>query len=662
MNTEQLNRIFARAMYGIVIAAMVFSGAGGASAEGEPIFLRAFPDQNAVDGGNWPLGVTVHMVIDDPTTLTNPDYTQDADVTASDEGWISTYVRFDFDGVYDLKRGDEVTLEAGEISRHLVVPNVWITNLDVENNIVGGTFEGAEPGTTVHVFIGGGAQMYVTTDSEEAWVADFDEVGFDLLPGMQGAVEVWFDEFNDSTIFNWYIPNTRFTVFPEWEWFDAYDWAEGATVTVTIAGKPQCSFARQSPGDFFNGDFPEGCDVQIDDMVTFTDGETTRTHTVQNLAVTKANHDDNTIKGTANPGAEVYVWPHATGEQQLAIAKTNGAAQGKWTVDFSGIYDLTPGECGRSEIRDEFGNSTAVDWCISSPRIVASESGDWFWTTGFKPGDLNIFIYDSPDEGANLLWSGQGVADESGFAFVGFDIHGQDMLPGNYLVISDDDSQKGLVLQPISVTVFDTENEIMAGFAPAGSEVWAAAGPQEWQERIRAEADPITGAWFANFAEIGFDITEDMRGWSYAHIYDEDGDANEGSTPPPGATLVVIANQPDWVDSGITVSAGQSFTIKAFGLMNPCSDTYPNGAGYCIFFTPQGAEGVVPYENEFGIFPGPGLRFMALLGRIGDGEPFYVGAGGAFIVEESGTLWFTPNDNLRTDNQGTYIVLVWLEP
>jgi regulation of enolase protein 1 (concanavalin A-like superfamily) len=128
------------------------------------------------------------------------------------------------------------------------------------------------------------------------------------------------------------------------------------------------------------------------------------------------------------------------------------------------------------------------------------------------------------------------------------------------------------------------------------------------------------------------------------------------------ADLILDANQPDWVNSGIIVSTGQSFTIEAFGLMNPCSDTYPNGADYCIFYTPMGAEGVVPDENEFGIFPGPGLPFMALLGRIGDGEPFYVGAGGIFTAEQSGTLWFTPNDNLRTDNQGAYSVLVWLKP
>ncbi len=41
------------------------------------------------------------------------------------------------------------------------------------------------------------------------------------------------------------------------------------------------------------------------------------------------------------------------------------------------------------------------------------------------------------DEGVNLLWSGQQEADERGFTFVGRDTHGQDLVPGNYLVADD---------------------------------------------------------------------------------------------------------------------------------------------------------------------------------------------------------------------------------
>lgn len=491
-----------------------------------------------------------------------------------------------------------------------------------------------------------------------------------------------------------------------------------------------------------------------------------------------------------------------------------------YSCSWAGEWDIQPGQDVGVGYFGPDGHWVANAFTAPNPRIVASESGNWFWTVNFYPGILDLFIYESADEGAALLWSGQSEADQWGFTIVGYDVHGQDLVPGNYLVVSDGVNEKGVVLERITMEVFDTENEIMAGTAPAGREVMVVAGmaEAETQATIRLFADAESGAWMADFSTIPFDITEDMRPWSFAQIFDEDGDANEAGMPPPGPTFVaympativgynwpigetidlniegkytaqaevgnadwdpsivlfelwrdnilmgvgdhivmtdeatgitkevwvtnlavtdfdlsagtvsgiydpaydlwvwlydgegqvpamdpdngtwvatftelppgawggatqwdadgdgtsidfqvpntrvVIANQPDWVNSGITVSAGQSFTIEAFGLMNPCSDTYPNGAEYCIFYTPLGAEGVAPYENEFGIFPGPGLRFMALLGRIGDGEPFYVGAGGTFAAEQGGTLWFTPNDNLRTDNQGAYSVLVWLEP
>lgn len=165
------------------------------------------------------------------------------------------------------------------------------------------------------------------------------------------------------------------------------------------------------------------------------------------------------------------------------------------------------------------------------PRIVASEAGDWFWTTDFAgEAVLSFSIYESQDAGAALLGSGSETADPSGFVNIA---PGIDMVPGNYLVVSDGISTKGVVLEPITMDVFDTEKEIMAGTAPPGREVRAAAGPQDWQVDIWVTANPGNGQWMAHFKKLDFDITEDMRPWSYAQIFDDDWDANEAGTPPP---------------------------------------------------------------------------------------------------------------------------------
>lgn len=174
---------------------------------------------------------------------------------------------------------------------------------------------------------------------------------------------------------------------------------------------------------------------------------------------------------------------------------------------------------------------------VRNPHIVASEAGDLFWTTYFNPGPLNLFIYESAAEDAALLWQDSREADEGGFVSVGYEDHGQNLVPGNYLVVSDGATQKGLVLETITMEVFDTDNEIMVGTAPAGREVWVTAGmaEAETQASILVIADPESGAWMAEFSSIPFDVTEEMRPWSFAQIFDEDGDANEDGTPAPPA-------------------------------------------------------------------------------------------------------------------------------
>ena len=400
----------------LIGAAFMPGGFGAAYAQEEPSpFLRAFPDGNAVDGGNWPLGASVHLAIDDPTTTEiAPDHEQDATVIESPWDWISTYVRFDFDGAYDLKRGDKVTLSAGEISRYLIVPDLWVTTVDVDADIVAGT---AEPGTLVHLFIGGDAELFVTAEPGGAWVADFASIGFDLQPGMSGAAEVWFDEFNDSTIFDWSAPPPppipHFIVFPEWEFFDGLDWPDGATVSISVEGKPECNLERESWGGFFNGNFPEGCNVEIGDKVTFDDGTTNPTHTVQNLSVTAVDPDANTVAGTADPDAQLQVWAH---QQSVPPVDVVAGEDGTWLADLTGVYDIVPGTGGRSQITDEAGNATAVDWSAPWPTPWRDEfdgalDEGWYWVNENpakwnlteNPGFLRIYTSPYGTGGENLL-------------------------------------------------------------------------------------------------------------------------------------------------------------------------------------------------------------------------------------------------------------------
>ncbi len=804
---------------------IVFSVTLKVQAQEHNPWFTVFPEQGVVEGWDWPLDTVIHMTIEDPSTEVSPDFERDGTMvlTPWDPESGATWLWIDFADAFTTKPGDVVTLSLldGDMERTHEVQKLSISYIDPNENTVFGT---ANDGKVVTLWSWEDPEgRRIETDGSEDWRVDFDDIGFDIEPGYHVRAEVWDADGNDTAV-DRDVTNPRFTVFPEWEWFDGLDWPDEALVSITVAdkdgnNKPECETVKESWDYFFNGNFGEGCDVEVGDMVTFTDGTTTREHTVQNLAVTNVIHEDDTIKGIADPGAEVYVWPHATGQELLANAKTMGQPMGKWNADFSGLFDLVPGECGRSEIRDDFANSTAVDWCVPSTRFtvwpkwnylegyewpvrdevsisvagkeqacsteatptfpewdpsnsffsvnfpegctlgagdfvtlssemfsfthqiqeltitnvdleydtvegtavfdpeqyilhtwihdvdgsymqLSAEGGTWladFGSQGFGllPGmggrvelvdqasnatavDWHIPLpsfaaympsaiegYDWPmgdeisltingDEYPDTAFSEQRPDFPEGETRVLFEIwqHDASLEVNDHIVMTDLENgfYKELWVADLKVTAFNLSDQTVSGIYDPDRSFWTQLDGQDPTE-ISYDGD----TWVATFADM-------VPGtWGYVAQDDDDHDGTVWDYQVPD-THLLITNQGDWVESGIILSAGQSFTVEADGLMNPCSGTYPNGAEYCIFYTPVGADGVVPDANEFGIFPGPGLQFMALLGRIGDGEPFYVGEGGTFTAEQSGTLWFSPNDNLRMDNQGAYSVIVWLGP
>jgi len=221
MNVKQLNRLFARAMYGMAIVAMVLSLVGVVYAQDEAPFLRAFPDGNAVDGGDWPLDATVYIAINDPATADNPDYEDSATVVASDEGWISTYVRFDFDGVYDLKQGDVVTMTSGAVSQIYTVRQLFVENIDLASQIVSGTVDGQQ---TVHVWVGA-ADEYVESNGAGNWTVDLSAYDEPMLfPGVCGNAEAWGENNANSTIIDWCVPRPFWRDDFDGQLAEGWDW------------------------------------------------------------------------------------------------------------------------------------------------------------------------------------------------------------------------------------------------------------------------------------------------------------------------------------------------------------------------------------------------------------------------------------------------------
>jgi hypothetical protein len=175
----------------------------------------------------------------------------------------------------------------------------------------------------------------------------------------------------------------------------------------------------------------------------------------------------------------------------------------------------------------------------SAATIIALVAGDGLWTADFAANDmLTISVYESDHPGAELLWTGEEEANEWGFVQVHFrETHNLDLVPGNHVTVSDSFLEKGLVLESFTWDIFDTTTDVMAGTAPPGREVLvvvADSSEPESQSCLGVVADR-DGNWTADFSTIDVDIPDDeqvfndWRMWSFAWIFDRDGDTIEAS-------------------------------------------------------------------------------------------------------------------------------------
>ncbi|MFZ6028729.1 MAG: hypothetical protein ACOYYS_13520 [Chloroflexota bacterium] len=120
----------------------------------------------------------------------------------------------------------------------------------------------------------------------------------------------------------------------------------------------------------------------------------------------------------------------------------------------------------------------------------------------------------------------------------------------------------------------------------------------------------------------------------------------------------------DWQETGILLTAGQAFTVTASGAINMwpnCEETkaeqgYPNfDCSITAAVGPSGTDAFSPGQEDY---PLPGANTLALLGRVGNGPIFVIGAGGVFTAPQSGPLLVTTNDTAywKQDDQGIFIV------
>lgn len=345
--------------------------------------LQALPDEEHVSGENWPLGKTVTIEIDDPTTQdVNPDQTGQAVVGIAD--WDPKQTRFDFFfiGEYNLKPGDLVTVSDNTTTKTHTVTSLAITNINPDTNMVSGT---TNTSGSVDIWICDENNCVVRkepVDLNGNWSANFGE------PGDEGGEEDTFDiqsytrvdaaqydPERDSTQVNWSVsnePNPVLGVNPDGVW--GIDWTLGTSVTLTVddpANGTGVDFTTTETVQMY--DFPKptavfhlpaNFQIQPGFELTMTDGTTTKNHTAMYFEISNVDVAADTVSGVTEAGYQVQVWM-SKGERTVTAG-----SDGIWSADFKipgnppdedNIVDILPGDFVMASVHDADGDTTG-DW------------------------------------------------------------------------------------------------------------------------------------------------------------------------------------------------------------------------------------------------------------------------------------------------------------
>lgn len=196
-----------------------------------------------------------------------------------------------------------------------------------------------------------------------------------------------------------------------------------------------------------------------------------------------------------------------------------------------------------------------------------------------------------------------------------------------------------------------------------GAPIQPPAQPQTPPRSSRDDAPDWTDEWFA-----ALDANHDGRitraEWRFSddsfRRADRNGDGivtrreflgedepSPGVTRASGPTVVVNATE-RWTDTGLYVAAGDDLQVTASGTVTLSSDSTDTAS-------PRGAAGGRRAPDS----PLPQQVAGALIGRVDQGAPFYIGDGSSRIrAPESGRLFLGVNDDFLGDNSGSFRVTI----
>jgi hypothetical protein len=124
-------------------------------------------------------------------------------------------------------------------------------------------------------------------------------------------------------------------------------------------------------------------------------------------------------------------------------------------------------------------------------------------------------------------------------------------------------------------------------------------------------------------------------------------DTTTATTGSAGSNTITVSARQPWTPTGITVRRGETLVINADGEIRISGD--PNDRAT--------ASGIVNqrYDNRA---PLPRTLAGALIGRIGNGQPFGIGTNAQIQAPGAGQLFLGINESNLSDNDGSFQVTI----
>ena len=272
-----------------------------------------------------------------------------------------------------------ITDPASGLSKELQITDLSFNAVDFNIDQVMGT---APANTRLSVGFGNRTD-YLEFDlfsaDDGSWLADFAVHDFDLTLEMGGSAKIY-DNDGDATQADYNTPH--FGVWPNEERVEGWNWPLGAAIHLEVddpstLGAPDSTgdgivrLAPWDPNQTWFEIFLSDYDLKAGDIATVTDGNTTKTQTIANLALSALDPATDAITGTSAPNTEVHVWADDGSERV-----TTTTSLGEWSVNFSvgqngnPVIDLIYGSTGNVWVQDNDYDQTSVWWQIEPPQCL----------------------------------------------------------------------------------------------------------------------------------------------------------------------------------------------------------------------------------------------------------------------------------------------------